>query len=123
MNITNWYTACPLDRVSFGARTIFRHENIPVQKKRNGKQYTSYRQEVVIEFLYDRQAVNGDRDGVRKLTEWVNKTISELKKRIIKEAIYQDSEQQITIDDGVFHMIATPARSYGYLYIGAWMED
>ncbi len=26
------------------------------------------------------------------------------------------------LDDGVFHAIASPQRSYGYLYIGAWME-
>jgi hypothetical protein len=32
------------------------------------------------------------------------------------------SYETFRLDDGVFHAIASPRRSFGYFYVGAWME-
>jgi hypothetical protein len=33
------------------------------------------------------------------------------------------SNETFTLDDGPFHAIACPKLSFGYLYVGAWMDD
>jgi hypothetical protein len=32
------------------------------------------------------------------------------------------SPETFRLDDGVFHAVASPNRSHGYLYVGAWMD-
>ena len=35
--------------------------------------------------------------------------------------LYTDESRVVSMDDGLFHIEASPQRSYGYLYIRAWM--
>jgi len=89
-----------------------------------------------IDLLYDRQSwhvtgfspedadpssprYEGRRAGMRPLMDWVNKIgLPFLRKE--SKRLYTDESRVVTLDDGSFHIEASPQASYGYLYIRSW---
>jgi hypothetical protein len=54
---------------------------------------------------------------------WINKQLTKwLQAKCGLSYIPPDGAETYKLDDGLFHAIACPNRSYGYLYVGAWMD-
>lgn len=74
--------------------------------------------------LGDRQSYHGfdvDPDADRDFVGWLNLTgMREIKAKLEEALIEPDSEAVVSFDDGPRHIEASPQRSHGYLYIGAW---
>ena len=67
--------------------------------------------------LPDRQAGAGKNEDLLLLRKWINKKLLPIK------MLYDGRSEEITIlDDGEFHARWTPNKSYGYIYIVAWMD-
>jgi hypothetical protein len=77
-----------------------------------------------IELLWDRQSPYGPEDQRRTLCKWVNeKGLELLKKELDEKFITSKDDATVTVKDGPYTIVASPKRSYGYLYIGAWSND
>jgi hypothetical protein len=55
----------------------------------------------------------------KRLAKWINDTaLPFLRKEATR--LYGDESRIVTLDDGLFHIEASPQSSHGYLYIRAW---
>jgi hypothetical protein len=82
----------------------------------------------VIELLPDRQSwyvpglLNTEPEAdIRRdrLAKWINDTaLPFLRKEATR--LYGGESRVVTLDDGLFHIEASPQSSHGYLYIRAW---
>ena len=77
-----------------------------------------------VQTLGDRQSYHGfdaDYRADQDFVAWLNDTaMPQIKELLIKELVEGDSDQVVGWDDGPRHIEASPQRSHGYLYIGAW---
>lgn len=71
----------------------------------------------VASLLADRQNGLGKAKYLKQLIRWINENVLP-----IRLAYRGESEEVTILDDGEFHARWTPDRSYGYLYIIAWMD-
>lgn len=96
---------------AWGARAIYTHQ--------------------VVDLVWDRQnwGVPSAKDPekysdeeqlcLKRLSDWINKTgLPFLHKQA--ESLGIDEERVVAMNDGRFHIEASPQRSFGYLYILAW---
>ena len=73
-----------------------------------------------VDILHDRQSVDGSKEDLRRLVDWVNDTAVPLvRKRIREEGIEPRDRVLIEIDRPGLRLIANPNASYGYLYLCA----
>lgn len=73
-----------------------------------------------IDLVYDRKSVAGAHEDVIK---WLSRTGLEKLRKLLRGArLGQDSDEMVYVSDGRFTLAATPRRSFGYLFIGAWEE-
>ena len=88
--------------VAWGARAIF----------------TSSR----IDLLPDRQSwSDSNAETLSGLRQWINeKGLPRL--RVVAKRLGADDSHSVVYDDGDFHIEASPQKSGGYLYIGAWQR-
>jgi hypothetical protein len=81
---------------------------------------------VNVDVVWDRQSIAGDEPAKRALAQWLaRKTgggMTLLAKRLKAEGVLPSEDREIAIDHGRFHLRANPRKSYGYLYITAWMD-
>lgn len=57
--------------------------------------------------------------AMKPLMSWINKVgLPFLRKE--SKTLDPDESRVVSRDDGLFHIEASPQRSFGYLYIGAW---
>jgi hypothetical protein len=74
-----------------------------------------------VELLWDRQQFHGT-DG-KQLQDWINnKGLRLLKDQLHDNGISPSDDATVTVSDGCFNILASPKRSFGYLYIVAWQE-
>lgn len=76
------------------------------------------------DILYDRQTCSGDDAERKELVEWLNKTGLEL----LRAGFFQNNfrtktDDYVLVTDGKFSIIGSPNASYGYVYIGAWVNE
>lgn len=106
MNELNWgYRPfrCIDTLAVYGARAIFQ----------NGR----------IEFLHDRQQFLGSGTARVALREWINsKALPALKKHIREKGWTTATEDIFSFEDWAFAMDASPHRSYGYIYVAAYLK-
>lgn len=74
-----------------------------------------------IELLQDRQAAIAGSD----VCQWLNSNgmTKKLETALNENWITERDDDYIHIEDGLFHMLASPNASYGYLYIVAWKDS
>ncbi len=99
-------------KAAWGARALFRQGTGPPAY---GPQ--------IIDLLWDRQDMLGPEPERLELQEWIDsKGLPALRQAVEDMNLQTTSTETVTIKDGKFRMKASPKRSHGYLYIGAWME-
>jgi len=130
-------------RAVWGARAIYKLERYETKFKRGGKFVQRSKLDASIDILWDRQGFAAfAEDGtpistdardkqdnpvtapdVLKLQKWINKKgMAKLRAACVKQYLSGDSADVVTIEEGLFTLVASPRRSYGYLYIGAWLR-
>jgi hypothetical protein len=96
--------------VTWGARAIYTDRQIDLLPDRQ-----SYSIPSVEKLTYSKEQkaiVNG-------LAAWINtKGLPFLRKQA--KTLHADESRVVTLDDGQFHIEASPQASHGYLYIRAW---
>ena len=79
-----------------------------------------------VDVPWDRQHLAGDEPAKRALAQWLAKKtgggMTLLAKRLKAEGVLPSEDREIAIDHGRFHLRANPRKSYGYVYITAWMD-
>lgn len=71
--------------------------------------------------LPDRMDCEGDEAETKALCAWLDKIgLPELRKRLCSEFVTPESHTIVAVDDGAYQLQASPRRSFGYLYLGAW---
>lgn len=96
-------------KVAWGARAIFK----PVSKN------------PMIDLLWDRQSAFGDEAERQDLVEWVRTTgLPGVEEQLEDQAAYaiSTSDEVFRFEEGGYVIEASPQRSGGYLYIGAWKK-
>jgi hypothetical protein len=105
---------------SLDARTV------PHRHLRGGRYITEHVTKLIatVDVLWDRQSITGGSPGDQKtLVDWLNATgLRELRERCTVSQLSPASHDQIQIRVDGFFLLASPRRSYGYLYIGAWRD-
>jgi hypothetical protein len=95
--------------VTWGARAIYRQQFIDLLPDRSSWHVPG---DPEVE-------QNESRDAIKRLGDWIDKKglpfLREESKRL-----YPSEARVVTLDDGQFHIEASPQRSHGYLYIRAW---
>ena len=119
--------------VAWGARAIYkfgsRQERVQRKvPKSDPPRYKTVNKTVTgadIDLLWDRQSMVGGTEKEREqLKNWLNKKgMKLLKKECAAERLMGDCETTVWVRDGKFTLYANPRRSYGYLYIGAWLSE
>jgi hypothetical protein len=119
--------------VAWGARAIYkfgaRYKRVPRKVPKSDPPRYKYVEKMIhgadIDLLWDRQSMVGGTEKERKqLQSWLNsKGLKKLKKECEAQRLIGDCEVTVWVRDGKFVLYANPRRSYGYLYIGAWMEQ
>jgi hypothetical protein len=94
--------------VTWGARAIYTGQYIDLLHDR--MTWTVPGQELDIE---------KHRPLVNSLDHWLSKKGLPFLRNEAK-GLYPDDDRVVTLDDGRFHIEASPQRSFGYLYIRAW---
>ena len=88
-----------------------------------GRYVFSHRVEVRLDLPGDRQDVWGPVKGSKEFLRWLNKRLDALLRAALEERhVYPHADVVIEVHEGRFHARATPAASYGYLYVVAWEE-
>lgn len=83
--------------------------------------------------LADRQSTAGNPDGVTALLAWLNgganrKARAAARKMVEKPAKGQyrwrsnDSDTRVLFEDATGIVVGNPNKSYGYLYVAAWLK-
>jgi len=73
--------------------------------------------------VWDRCASLGDEADLKALLAWVNNVgMDELVDRLIEDHVRGSDRGVTRVESRGFVMEASPRRSYGYLYIGAWFK-
>jgi hypothetical protein len=116
-NISPWGRPIPTDKLSsiestWGARAILQQRFIDIVWDRQGWNLLT-----IDELRTERER----KAKLTLLTKWVNKKgLPWLRKQVEKQWIDGSDTIVLTLDDGLFHIEASPQASYGYLYIRAW---
>lgn len=83
--------------------------------------YYTFKKEPKIDLLWDRQSVAGPEEARRALCAWVNATgLPLLEKELNERFVRTCDDVTVTVTEGGYTLTASPRRSYGYLYLGAW---
>lgn len=114
--------------------TLIQSWGRPVPKEMTGKIAATWGARAIytgqqIDLLYDRQSWTPSPDDPdakpeqaadrERLSSWINhKGLPFLRKEA--KRLYTDESRVVSLDDGAFHIEASPQASYGYLYIRAW---
>jgi len=81
---------------------------------------------VNVDVVSNRQSIAGDEPAKRALAQWLARkrggAMALLVKRLKEDGVLPSEDREIAIDHGRFHLRANPRRSYGYVYITAWMD-
>lgn len=106
---------------AWGARAIYK-----ITTERDRK--TGRKIPPEIDLLWDRQEFKYDAldplavKAVGRLQKWISaKGMKKLSRECMTRFITGDCAEVVEIVDGDFMLIASPRKSYGYLYIGAWI--
>ena len=75
------------------------------------------------ELLWDRQGFHcPDEKSAKRLSAWLNrKGLAALRKRLKVEGLTTQDDAVVRLEFDGHVILASPRRSYGYLYIGAWV--
>jgi hypothetical protein len=131
-NVTSrWGIAAPerITGATWGARAIYSLDarNVPQRHLRRGRYVTEHVTKLIatVDILWDRQSMNGGSpEDQTTLVDWLNATgLRELRERCTVSQLSPASHDQIQIRVDGFFLLASPRRSYGYLYIGAWRDE
>jgi hypothetical protein len=102
--------------VTWGARAIYTNQHIDLLPDRQSWHVTGYSEDDADQtsVCYEER-----RARMRPLMNWINsKGLPFLRKE--SKQLYTDDTRVVTLNDGVFHIEASPQASYGYLYVRAW---
>lgn len=99
-------------------------------KFKNGKRtrdgYWDYDFHCALDLLPDRQSSRGEAEAKTELFAWLDKVALPEVNRVLesgKTKLTDGTSREIyELNDGEFHLRATPNGSYGYIYLGAWKE-
>ncbi|KPK66799.1 MAG: hypothetical protein AMS21_01195 [Gemmatimonas sp. SG8_38_2] len=85
------------------------------------------RSKYYLDVVWDRQGGacvdEADRPELNKLLEWVSENgIQLLRDEARKVKLHESSGELITIKRDGYVLMASPKKSYGYMYCGAWKE-
>lgn len=110
---------------AWGARAIYT-ENKAAYKANHTQRGTIKKRGLVnyfnISYLWDRKAQAGDEAVLSELLTWLDKEgLPRLLKECNEKHVTPNSETEIEFTEGRYHLKACPRRSYGYLYIAAWV--
>ena len=111
--IQGWGCGIPQDihdkiAVTWGARAIYKNQIIDLPPER--VTWTVPGQELNIE---------NHKRLVNSLSQWINaKGLPFLRKEA--RTLYPDECRTVALDEGLYHIEASPQSSWGYLYIRAW---
>lgn len=119
-------------KVAWGARAIYKYggryervrRKVPKSNPPRYKTAEKFVTSASIELLWDRQGMTGGTKAEREeLQKWLNsKGLKALKKECEARALGGSDDETVWVRDGKFSLCANPRASYGYLYIGAWVE-
>ena len=103
--------------VAWGARALY-----TITTRTTNKRTGRVRMTASIGLLWDRMCAAGGTSADRKvLTDWLTKTgIPALERECARQYLTADSSNTIEFTEDDFTVMASPKRSYGYLYITAW---
>lgn len=74
-----------------------------------------------IDLLWDRQGTAGNERDVSRLCHWLDRyALPKLRKEC---ALSPSGHETLEIIEGNFTLVASTKASYGYLYIGAWVQS
>lgn len=124
-----WGLAAPPEAIiAWGARAIYKLQDVAV-KVRTGC-HLSHRivNKAEIDIPHDRQAGAFAPDTTEQsraaLYRWLNtKGLLRLRRECVKQYLTGDSTDEVIINDGLYHLKASPRASHGYLYIVAWVAS
>ena len=118
---TSMDTSTHTIRLEWGLR-----REIPGASAAWGARAIYHAKEAMLDFLRDRQSAGGMETDRRKLSQWLAKKrgggLQLLTNRIRSERLVPSSNETIRIDHGRYHLWASPMRSYGYMYVTAWID-
>jgi hypothetical protein len=107
---------------AWGARAIYRLKRERVY--RNGRPAKNGAQRTVaeIDLVWDRQSWQGGSNRERDaLKGWINRRgLVALRRACAKAYLAGNSDELVTVERDGYVITASPKRSHGYLYIGAW---
>lgn len=76
------------------------------------------------DILYDRQTCSGDEDKRKELVEWLNKSgLKALCDAFVQNGFRTKTTDYVLLRDGKFSILGSPNGSYGYAYLGAWLDE
>ncbi len=81
-----------------------------------------YTDRCVIDILPDRQGfAGGDLKARKALMSWLNGTgLRDLRKLVKAQWLSRQSAEVVAVERDGYRLEASPQRSHGYLYMGAW---
>jgi len=75
------------------------------------------------DILYNRQSCTGPEDKRKELVKWLNETGLELLRAAFMQHNFRTkTSDYILLREGKFAIIGSPNASYGYAYLGAWID-
>jgi hypothetical protein len=77
-------------------------------------------QGTIIDLLADRQSTVGTADERDALERWLKGAIAEMREKVKAERPSTREATVLVIERDGYRLEASPQRSYGYLYLGAW---
>jgi hypothetical protein len=109
----------------WGARAIYRLESREKVQVKGRKRVRVSQTYADIDIPWDRQAMDGGTEEQRKaLADWVNNEgMARLKNQLVEQYVTTICDQEVVIRGNGFVLRANPCESYGYLYIGCYLED
>ncbi len=120
-NMQGWGRPVPPDMqdkilVTWGARAIYTRQAINLLPDRQSWYVAGFSKDV--DELPDTES-KLRRATMHSLMDWVNhKGLAFLRKE--SKRLFPEETRVVSMDEGPFHIEASPQASYGYLYIRAW---
>jgi cytoskeleton bundling-enhancing protein CbeA-like protein len=76
-----------------------------------------------VDILWDRQGYAGQAGELKKLQKWLEgHGLPALRKALKKDRLYTNESREVRIVRTKYTIVANPRASYGYLYLGAWLN-
>jgi hypothetical protein len=104
----------------WGARALYERNHDPL----TGKDYDR-RGRFTFALLWDRQQIEGGTPEEREaFSYWIDKKAMPALRKLVKaecrtrDGLAPDSDREIAVELEGYRIVASPRRSYGYLYIG-----